>query len=84
MRHYGILSNVRKTEALAAARKNLGVDSPQKSTRAERKAQLLEQYFPDLPKTCTHCGCIDSIRQLRFAPGGTARAPPLVIDEPGK
>ncbi|WP_156825894.1 IS91 family transposase [Lewinella cohaerens] len=84
MRHYGILSNARKTEALAAARQCLGVDSPERRTRAERKAQLLEQYFPDRPKTCTHCGCIDSIRQFRFAPGGTARPPPLIIGERGK
>ena len=64
---------------LAAARKNLGVYAPERRTSTERKAQLLEQYFPDLPKTCNRCGCIDSIRQLRFAPGGTARATPLKI-----
>ena len=78
MRHYGILSNTRKAGALDAARKSLGVLAPKQRTRQERKTELLQLWSDKQTKHCLDCGCVESIEQFRFAPGATARAPPII------
>jgi ribosomal protein S27AE len=77
MRHYGILSNFHKNKALYAARKDLQQKQPLKRSKAERKAELIKQYFGQ-HKHCPNCGAFDSILRIPFAPQ-RERAPPIFI-----
>lgn len=78
MRHYGILSNRAKADALAAARKALQ-QSPIPSpgmTKKQRKVQLIEKMLGRSIHTCPRCGSLDSIEQRPLGLLPPSRAPP--------
>ena len=75
IRHYGILSNARKTTALAAARGALGqAPPPPKPTRKERVRVLLENLVGRPLDDCPDCGAVASLVRILLPP--SARAPP--------
>jgi len=80
IRHYGILSNYHKTDALAVARASLNVDPksiPVKKPRAERVRDLLETFLGHPLSDCPDCGAKDSLVRILLPPN--ARAPPTAF-----
>ena len=77
MRHYGILSNRSKANALATARKCLGKPTPPVAlSKKELKVKLLEKLLGRPLDTCPHCGSVGSVVQRPFCELLQTRAPP--------
>ena len=76
MRHYGILSNARKGQALAAVRRALGQPEPEpKAPRKERVRDLIEKIIGHAIDDCPDCGARASL--VRILLPANSRAPPL-------
>lgn len=78
LRHYGILASRNKTEAIAAARKSLGVKLPEKPEKQDWKALLKATTGIDVLR-CPTCKAKAMHTVATFAP---YRAPPLQITSP--
>ena len=78
MRHYGILSNFHKAQALHAARVALKVEPAkpaQKLEPAEQREKVLEQFLGHSPHDCPQCGAKGTILRVAVIPA-SCRDPP--------
>ena len=72
----GILSNARKGQALAAARRALGQPEPEpKAPHKERVRDLIEKIIGHAIDDCPNCGARASL--VRILLPANSRAPPL-------